>query len=574
MYIATVPNRDSPPAILLRESYRVGGKVKTRTLANLSSWPPARLEALRAVLKGASVSPAALDESFEVTQSLPHGHVAAVVGTLRRIGLAEVLDHRRSRYRDLCVAMIAARVIDPKSKLATATGLSASPESSLREVLQLGDVDEDQLYRAMDWLLERQQPIEAGLAKRHLVDGELVLYDVTSTYFEGRSCTLAKLGYSRDGQPHRPQIVIGLLTSAAGCPVAVEVFEGNTGDPSTIAAQIEKLQARFGLRRVVFVGDRGMVTSARIREELRPRRIDWITALRAADIAKLVTSGAIQLSLFDERDLAEISDPAFPGERLVVCKNPLLAAERARKRVELLAVTEAKLQKIADATQRAQRPLRGSQQIARRVGRIEEASPVAKHFDWEITDKSFRFWRREERIAAEAACDGLYVLRTSVATERLPTVEVVAAYKSLAHVERAFRSIKTSEIELRPIFHHKAERVRAHVLLCMLAYYVEWHMRQALAPILFQDDDPADARRRRTSIVAPAQRSMRASAKAATKFTTDEIRVASFRSWLAHLAAIARNVITPKVAGLPPFIKVTSPTPSQQRALDLLSVRL
>ena len=574
MYIATVPNRDSPPAILLRESYREGGKVKTRTLANLSSWPPAQVEALRAALKGGSVSPTALDESFEVTQSLPHGHVVAVVGTLLRLGVAELLDGRRSRYRDLCIAMIAARVIDPKSKLATATGLSASPESSLCEVLELGDVDEDQLYRVMDWMLERQQSLEAGLAKRHLVDGELVLYDVTSTYFEGRSCPLAKLGYSRDGQPHRPQIVVGLLTNAAGCPIAIEVFEGNTGDPSTIAAQIEKLQTRFGLRRVVFVGDRGMVTSARIREELRPRTIDWITALRAADIAKLVAAGSIQLSLFDERDLAEISDPAFPDERLVVCKNPMLATERARKRAELLASTEAKLQKIVAATQRAQRPLRGAQQIARRVGRIEEASSVAKHFDWEITDDSFRFWRREDRIAAETACDGLYVLRTSVAAERLSTADVVASYKSLADVERAFRSIKTSEIELRPIFHHKPERVRAHVLLCMLAYYVEWHMRQALAPILFQDDDPADAQQQRTSVVAPAQRSRRAKAKAATKSTNDGIRVASFRSWLAHLAAIARNVITPKAAGVPPFVKITSPTPSQLRALELLGVRL
>src|SRR6185295_14300384 len=408
MYIATVPNRDSPPAVLLRESYRDGSKVKTRTLANLSSWPPEKVEALRIVLKGGTASTEQLEDTFEIIQSLPHGHVAAVVGTLRRLGLAELLDPRGSRSRDLCIAMIAARVIDPKSKLATATGLGASPESSLAEVLSLGDVDEDQLYRALDWMLERQQSLEAALAQRHLVDGELVLYDVTSTYFEGRGCPLAKLGYSRDGQPHRPQIVIGLLTNAAGCPVAIELFEGNTGDPSTVATQVEKLRTRFGLQRIVFVGDRGMVTSARIREELRPNKIDWITALRAADIAKLVASGSLQLSLFDQRDLAEIEDPAFPDERLVVCRNPMLADERARKRGELLAATEAKLQKLADATKRDQRPLRGANEIARRVGRIEARSKVAKHFRWEIEDDVFRFWRVDDSIAAEAACDGLY----------------------------------------------------------------------------------------------------------------------------------------------------------------------
>ena len=574
MYIATVPNRDSPPAILLRESYRDGGKVKTRTLANLSTWPAHQIDALRAVLKGAPLAPGHLQDAFEVTQSLPHGHVAAVVGTIRRLGLADLLDKRSSPYRELCIAMIAARVIDPKSKLATATGLTASPESSLGEVLGLGKVDEDQLYRAMDWMLERQRSVEVALAERHLVDGALVLYDVTSTYFEGRKCALAKLGYSRDGQPHRPQIVVGLLTNQAGCPVAVEVFAGNTGDPSTVATQIEKLRVRFGLKRIVFVGDRGMVTSARIREELLPAKIDWITALRAADLAKLVAAGSLQLSLFDQRDLAEIEDASFPGERLVVCKNPLLAQERARKRSELLAATEIKLQKIVDATRRTKRPLRGAKEIARRVGRVEALSKVAKHFAWEITDEAFHFKRLDDSIAAEAACDGLYVLRTSVDADRLSAVDVVASYKSLARVERAFRSLKTSEIELRPIFHHKSDRVRAHVLLCMLAFYVEWHMRQALAPILFQDDDPAAAQRERSSIVAPAQRSPRARAKAATKSTEDGIRVASFRSWLTHLATITRNVITAKAVGLPPFTKISSPTPSQHRALDLLGVRL
>lgn len=571
MYIATVPNRDSPPAILLRESYRERGKVKTRTLANLSAWPSAQVEALRVVLKG-GVATGDLEAAFEIVRSLPHGHVAAVVGTMRRLGLMDLLDRKRSRARDLCEALIAARVLDPKSKLATATGLCATKETSLGEVLELGDLDEDDLYRALDWLLEHQGDVEDRLAKRHLVDGELVLYDVTSTYFEGRTCPLAKLGYSRDGQPHRPQIVIGLLTNAAGCPVAIEVFEGNTGDPSTVASQIEKLRVRFGLKRVIFVGDRGMVTSARIREDLVPNQIDWISALRAADIAALVERGSLQLSLFDQRDLAEIEDPEFPNERLVVCHNPLLADERARKRKELLAATEIKLQRIVDATGRASRPLRGTKEIARRVGRIEAKSKVTKHFSWEITDTSFSFKRDDERIAAEAARDGIYVLRTSVAADHLSATDVVASYKSLAHVERAFRSLKTVEIQLRPIHHRKPDRVRAHVLLCMLAYYVEWHMRRALAPILFQDDDRPAAAQARKSIVAPAKRSPRAEAKAASKLTDDGFRVASFRSCLTGLATITRNEIA--APGLPHFTKISKPTAIQSRAIELLDIRL
>lgn len=571
MYIATVPNRDSPPAILLRESYRERGKVKTRTLANLSSWPAAQVEALRAVLKG-EVATGDLEASFEIIRSLPHGHVAAVVGTMRRLGLMDLLDPKRSRVRDLCEAMVAARVIDPKSKLATATGLSAAEETSLGEVVELGKIDEDDLYGALDWLLEQQGAVEDQLARRHLVDGELVLYDVTSTYFEGRTCPLAKLGYSRDGQPHRPQIVIGLLTNSAGCPVAIEVFEGNTGDPKTVASQVEKLRSRFGLSRVVFVGDRGMVTSARIREDLAPHQIDWISALRAAEIAGLVERGSLQLSLFDQRDLAEIEDPQFPNERLIVCHNPLLADERARKRKELLAATEAKLKRIADATTRESRPLRGAKEIARRVGRIEATSKVAKHFTWQITDMSFCFQRNQDRITTEAARDGIYVIRTSVAADRLSSTDVVASYKSLAHVERAFRSLKTSEIELRPIHHRKPERVRAHVFLCMLAYYVEWHMRQALAPILFQDHEKSAAANERKSIVAPAKRSLHADTKAKTKLTQDGDRVSSFRSCLSSLATITRNHIA--APGLPTFQKISTPTKAQRRAIELLDIRL
>jgi len=574
MYIEVVPNRRSRPAILLREGWREGKKVCKRTLANLSDWPPQRIEALAAVLKGQSVT-GILEGGFEIVRSRPHGHVAAVLGTLSRTRLDRILARSRGRERDLCVAMIVARLLAPGSKLAFARALSEqTAESTLGELLGVEGADEDACYAAMDWLLERQAAIENALAKRHWAEGALVLYDVTSTYFEGRTCPLAKLGYSRDGKKDKLQIVIGLLTNGDGCPVAVEVFEGNTGDPKTLAPQVRKLRERFGLERVVLVGDRGMITDARIREDLsKTEGLDWITALRSPAIAALVNGGSLQLSLFDERDLAEISDPAYPGERLIVCKNPLLAQERGRKRRALLAATERDLETVAKAVARAKRPLRGKAQIGLRAGKVMGRFKMGKHFTLSITDDGFGYERNEAAIAAEAALDGIYVVRTSVGAERLSPEDVVLSYKRLANIERAFRSLKTIDLHIRPIHHRKADRVRAHVLLCMLAYYVEWHMRRALAPILFDDDDKPAGEALRRSVVAPAKRSPRAQAKAATHRTADGRPVHSFTSLLRDLATIVKNRVQPHADKALAFDVVTTPTPHQKHALDLLGVR-
>jgi hypothetical protein len=574
MYVVAVPNRNSRPAVLLRESYREGERVKNRTLANLSAWPAERVEALRQILRGQPVSATRLDAAFEIVRSRPHGHVAAVLGTVRRLDLDGLLAPRPDRRRNLALAMIVARVLEPRSKLATARSLDpATLTSTLGEVLGLGRADEDDLYATMDWLLARQARVEHALARRHLSDGSLVLYDVTSTYFEGRKCPLARLGHSRDGQRDKLQIVFGLLTNGEGCPVAVEVFEGNVGDPKTLAAQINKIRERFGIARVVLVGDRGMITEARIREDLVPSAgLDWITALRAPAIQALAASGALQLSLFDQQDLAEITHPAYPGERLIVCKNPLLAEERARKRRDLLDATERELATIAAATQRPRRPLRGRTRIALRVGQVLGRRKVGKHFTLEITDTRFRYERDEAAIAREAALDGLYVIRTTVDATRLPATEVVRAYKRLAHVERAFRSLKTIDLKVRPIHHRKADRVRAHVWLCTLAYYVEWHMRRALQPMLFDDDDRAAGEARRRSVVAPARRSPRAEAKAATKRTPDGLPVHSFRTLVADLATLTKNRVQPKAPGSLAFEMLATPTTLQQRAFELLGV--
>jgi transposase len=571
MYITAVPNRKSPPAILLRESFREHGKVKNRTLANLSHWPAARIEALRALLRGDNVSSVPLEQAFEIERSSPHGHVAAVLGTLERLELDRLLG-KDSALRKRVIAMLVERVVGARSKLATARALNeATQTSTLGQLLGLGAVDEDDLYEGMDWLLARQSEVEAALAKRHLADGSLVLYDVSSTYFEGRSCPLATLGHSRDGKPDRPQIVFGLLTNAEGCPVAVEVFAGNTSDPKTLGSQIAKVRERFGLQRIVLVGDRGMITQARIDNDLAGvEGLDWISALRAPAIAGLVESGALQLSLFDRRDLAEISSLEFPRERLIVCKNPLLAEERSRKRLELLAATEQALARIAAATQRATRALRGQDQIALRVGKVLGRYKMGKHFTLSISDTAFTYARDEAAIQREAALDGFYIIRTSVEASRLSAEETVRSYKRLAQVERAFRSLKTVDLHIRPIHHRRAERVRAHVFLCMLAYYVEWHMRERLKPLLFDDEDHADAQTSRPSVVAPAQRSPRAAAKAAAKRTQEGLPVHSFRTLLEDLATLTKNRIRPKLNGAPSFDMLTTPTPLQQRAFSLL----
>jgi len=575
MYIETVPNRGSRPAILLREGWREGKRVRKRTLANLSDWPQGKIDALRAVLKGAPAGTAP-EDAFEIRRSRPHGHVAAVLGSVYRLGLDRLLDRGRSDQRDIIVALIVARILDPRSKLATVRGLREDTlSSSLGELLGLEQIDEDPVYAAMDWLMERQDKIEKALAKRHLEEGTLLLYDLSSTWYEGHTCSLAARGYSRDGKKGTLQINFGLMCDRDGRPIAVEVFEGNTGDPATIATQVEKLGKRFKLERVVLVGDRGMITSARIREDLQSvDGLDWISALRHAQIRKLVDAGSLQLSLFDQRDLAEFIDPAFPGERLIACHNPLLAEERRRKRLELLALTETLLLKIVTATTRKRRPLTGQVAIARRVERDANKYKMAKHFELDITDTSFRYRRKEEAIAQEARLDGIYVVRTSVPEDALSAEQSVEAYKSLSTVERAFRSIKTVDLKVRPIYHRLENRVRCHIFLCMLAYYVEWHMRRDLAPILFDDHDRAAAKAERASIVAPAQRSPSAQAKAHTKRTHDGQPVHSFRTLLADLGSIVRNTCAPTAIDVPSFEKTTRPTPLQQRAFDLLGVKL
>jgi transposase len=571
MYVEVVPNRSSPPAILLRSASRQGSKIVKQTLANLSAWPPARVELLRRVLKGETLVPAS--EALQIERSLPHGHVAATLGTLRRLGLEQLLAHKRSPDRDLVVAMIVARILAPGSKLATARCLADhTATSSLGAVLGLQNVDEDQLYKALDWLLARQTRIEDKLAQHHLGEGSLVLYDLTSTYFEGRHCPLARFGHSRDERSGNLQIVFGLLTSEDGCPIAVEVFEGNTADPKTVAPQVQKLRQRFGLRQVVLVGDRGMLTSARIGEDLATEEgLQWITALRALQIQRLAADGQLQLSLFDQRDLAEIQHPAYPHERLIACRNPLLAEERKRKREELLLATEKQLDKLVAATQRKRRPLRGKKEIGLAAGKMLGRYKMGKHFQLTIEEGSFRWQRKPASIEREAALDGIYVIRTSVPAQTLNDAQVVERYKRLSNVERAFRSMKSVDLKVRPIYHHQADRVRAHVLLCMLAYYVEWHMRRDLAPLLFDDEDRQGAQALRSSVVAPAQRSESAQKKATTKHTSDGLPAHSFRTLLADLGTLTRNEVRLAEQS---FSMLATPTAIQQRAFQLLQVTL
>jgi hypothetical protein len=573
MYVERVPNRSSPPAVLLRESWREDGKVRKRTLANLSGWPEAKVEALRRLLRDEPAAPGGA--GVVLRRSLPHGHVAAVLGTARKLGLDRLIAGGRaaSRTARLALAMVVARVVEPASKLATARRLDgATASSSLGAVLGLGAVADKELYAALDRLGGEQARIEAALARRHLAEGTLVLYDLSSTWLEGRCCPLAQLGYSRDGRRGKKQIVFGLLCSADGCPVSIEVFAGNTGDPATLAAQIDKLKQRFGLARVVLVGDRGMITQARLEATVKPAGLDWITCLRAPAVQNLLAAGAFQLDLFDERDLAEISAPEFPGERLVVCRNPALAAERRRKREELLAATEKELARIAAAVTRPRAPLRERTAIALKAGAVLNRYRVAKHFRLDIGEQRFTFRRDVEAIAAEAALDGIYIVRTSVPAAALAAPDVVAAYKRLALVERAFRSIKTVDLEVRPIHHRLPERVRAHLFLCLLAFYLEWHMREALRPILFDEHDRAAAAAARASIVAPAKRSPAAMRKAARKSTDDGLPVHSFRSLLADLATVTQNHMVLADDAAHGFALYPELTPVQARAFDLLDV--
>jgi transposase len=543
---------------LLRRSYREGGKVKNETLANLSHLPDEVIELIRGALAGRRFVDA--EGALVIERSLPAGHVQAALMMARRLELARLLDRAPSRERDLCLAMICQQALAPGSKLAAVRALS---QSTLGSELGVDDADEDDLYAALDWLLERQEPIEQRLARRHLADGELVLYDVSSSYFEGRSCPLAKLGYSRDGKRGTLQIIYGLLCDRPGRPIAVEVFTGELHDDKTLGAQIAKLKTRFDLKRVIVVADRGMVTKANLELMADSDGVGWITALKAPQIKKLARTGALQLSLFDEHNLAEITAPEdYPGERLVVCRNPLVAAERARKRDQLLAATERDLDAIAERVARG--TLTGADQIGLAVGPALKRYRVKKHFDVEITDTTFRYQRKTSQITAEAELDGFYVLRTSVPADTLPTDDVVRAYKGLEHVERAFGTLKGPELEIRPIHHRLEDRVRAHVLLCMLAYYLTWHLRTAWAPLLFKDEHPPTA----ADPVAKATRSHSAQLKAQTKRTTSGEPCHSYKTLLAELATLTRNTIRLPGAKAT-FAKLAEPTPLQARVLDL-----
>ena len=547
MYIETVPNRHSPPAVLLREGYREGGKIVKRTLANLSHWDAQLVEHFRLLLKG-GVAVESVDALMTIERSLPHGHVAAVLGAARACGAEKWFASAPEELRSVLLAMLCARVLGPASKLATHRMLHDDTAThSLGRVLGVGHCQADDLYRALDWLHEAQPTLERALARKHLVGSTLVLYDLTSTWLTGHCCELAARGHSRDGKRDDPQIVFGLVCTAAGVPIAVEVFAGNTGDPSTVAAQVSKLKERFGIERMAWVGDRGMLTSARIEQVLRPQAQDWITSLRAPHIAQLAAEhGPFQPSLFDERNLIELTSGQFPGERLVVCRNPLLAEERGRKR--------------------------GEQAIALRVGRVINRFHMAKHFELSITDTALRWTRKSDAIAAETALDGLYVIRTSLSADQLDAAATVAAYKSLAHVERAFRCMKTIDLHVRPVFHYNAERVRAHVLLCMLAYYVEWHMRECLKPMLFDDEFIEQAQAARASPVNKALRSEHAQAKDATKRGDDGSPLHSFRTLLQDLATVAYNITSTSLNPNAKIVITTRPTPVQAKAFKLLGV--
>ena len=565
MYVETVPNRNSPPAILLREGRREGKKVHKRTLANLTHWPKDKIERLRRVLKNEPlVHP---DQLFAIERSLPHGHVELLLEAMRRLKLPALIDPRPSPKRDRVLAMILQRLLYPASKLAT-TRLWHT--TTLGEELSLEDTDEDDLYEAMDWLLERQDRIERKLAKRHLAEGDPVLYDVSSSYYEGQTCPLMQFGHNRDGKRDRPIVVYGVLADGMGRPLAVQAYAGNTGDPTTVPDQVEKVRDRFGLKRVVLVGDRGLLTETQINHLKRHPGLGWISALRHRQIRRLVESEAVQLSLFDERHLAEVRSPDYPGERLIVCHNPLLAGHRRQKREALLTATEEALAGIARQVARRTRTPLSATEIAEKVGRVKNRYKLAKHFRTEIADGSFHYERRTEAITREAQLDGFYLLRTSEGADRLPTAAVVRRYKDLTRVERAFRSLKTVDLHIRPIRHRVETRVRAHLFLCLLAYYVHWHLRQALAPLLF-DDEELEAERARRDPVLAAQPSASAKRKKGKRCTEDGLPLHSLETLMAHLGTRARHQCRlPSEPDAPCVQRLTEPTPLQQRAFELI----
>jgi transposase len=543
---------------LLRRSWREGGEVRNETVGNISHLPEEVVELVRLALKGERF--VSFEERFRIERSLPAGHVEAALAMARRLELSRLIERSRSEERELCLAMIVQRVIAPGSKLAMTRAFS---QTTLASELAVEGADEDQLYAAMDWLLVRQERIERSLARRHLGEGTLVLYDVSSSYFEGRSCPLAQLGYSRDRKPGTPQIVYGLVCAPDGCPIAVEVFAGALHDDKTLPAQIEKLKQRFGLRSVIVVSDRGMVTKANLALLRETDGADWITALKAPQVKKLVKHGELQLSLFDEHNLAEIAADDYPGERLVVCRNPLVAKDRARKREELLRATERALEEIASRVE--QGTLTGKAEIGLAVGAVWNRWRVRKHFAVEIADTSFAFERKQQQIEAEAALDGIYVLRTSAAAEALEAPDVVRAYKQLKEVERGFGTLK-GPLELRPIHHRLEQRVKAHVFLCMLAYYLSWHLRQAWKPLLFDDEQPPQ----RPNPVTKASRSQSAERKAQTKRTAAGAPCHSLPTLLSELSTRCRNTIRLPTTDAS-FDQLTEPTTTQARAVDLIA---
>jgi transposase len=563
MHIDIIPNRGARPAYLLRESYREGGRVHKRTLANLSSLSDEQILTIRAVLRGEQLGPVA--ERFEVIASRVHGHVQAVAVAMQRLGLESLLASRASRERDLVLAMMASRIVAPHTKLATTRWWHTT---TLAEDFGVADASEDDLYAAMDWLLARQDTVQRKLAARHLSAGGLVLYDLSSSYFEGSCCPLAKLGYSRDGKRGLLQVNYGLLTDARGCPVAVSVHEGNVADSQTLMPEIKRLREGFGIEQLVMVGDRGMISSKAIEELRQTEGIAWITALKSVSIRALIEQGHLQLDLFDERNLLELSSPDYPGERLVACRNPQLAKLRTHKREELLVATERNLDKILARVNAGK--LAGCDQIGLRVGKVINQYKVAKHFDLAIGENTFTFARKRDSVAVEAALDGVYIIRTSVSAAQMDAPQCVRNYKALANVERAFRSLKTIDLKVRPIHHRTADRVRAHILLCMLAYYVEWHMREAWRELMFADTD-SQAKATRDP-VAPAQRSKAALTKAARHTLDDGTPVHSFASLLEELATIVRNTCrTPQLGpDTLTFDVLTTPNAKQQRALELI----
>jgi len=569
-YIETIPNRQSPPAILLREGWRENGRVRKRTLANLSAWPAQQVEALRRVLRGEVLVPA--ETLFTVRRTRAHGHIEAVLTAIRRLGVDRLLSAKRCRQRDLVLAMLVERLVAPGSKLASVRQWQTT---TLVDELAVGDADVDELYAALDWLLARKDRIEAQLAQRHLGDGGQVLYDVSSSYYEGAHCPLAQFGHSRDGKRDRRIIVYGVLTDPAGRPVAVDVYPGATGDPTTVPDQIDRLRRRFGISRAVVVGDRGMLTATQIEGIQRHPGLAWLSALRSPEIRALVESGSLQMSLFDEQHLVELDSPDYPGERLVACFNPLLAAERHRKREELLDATEAQLQRVAlEVARRTKTPL-SPEAIGAKVGRVLHRFKVGKHFQWSLQNGQLRVDRCHASIDREAALDGIYVLRTSVPATELSAPDVVRSYKGLARVEQAFRCLKMTDLRIRPIFHRTEAHVRGHIFICLLAYYVEWHLRKVWAPLLFEDEGLDEDRQRRDP-VAPAEPSASVKAKKARRTTALGWPVHSFHTLLDDLATRGRNLCAPQAHALQnaTFEMVTQPSPLQAEALRLVQLLL